>query len=70
MRRQGRLEFWFEEMARVNSTVIDALTARFMKELLKAENFEKGTRAVFYPDCYTEIHNSPRASAGVVFGVG
>ena len=40
--QRGRIEFWLEDMARVNDTVIDALTKRFMRYVLKPENFEKG----------------------------
>ena len=40
--QRGRIEFWLEDLARVNDTVIDALTKRFMRYVLKPENFEKG----------------------------
>ena len=54
--QRGRIEFWLEDMARVNDTVIDALTKRFMRYVLKPENFEKG----LYP--HSCIVSSPSCS--------
>ena len=41
-REKRTLRFWFEDMARMNASVITALTDTYMKELLDPDLFPKG----------------------------
>ena len=36
------LKFWYEELAKVNNQVVEALTDTYYKELMNKENFPKG----------------------------